>query len=148
MLMSKFNLVSQSILTILAAIYFTLVMQTMAGAAERTPVQAGRHKAAVKKSHQRVATAVQFKKATPHPRKTAAKTGTGRKTVSKSPPSSLKLSRDIESTLQEPSQIASAKPKQINQISPKPPQDLSGPPLQIGKTLYQRNGEIRQLESQ
>jgi hypothetical protein len=132
----------------MAAVCFTLVTLPMAGAAEKSAVQTKRHKVTVKKSPQRVAKAAKFKKTAIHPRKTATKTGPQKKSASKSPSNSLKLSRNIELSKQEPPQTVQPKPKQFNQISPKLPQDSSEPPLQIGKTLYQRNGEIRQLESQ
>jgi len=132
----------------MAAVCITLATLPMVHATEKLAVQTNRHKAAVKKGPQRVAKATKLKKTAIHTSRTATKTGAGKKSASKSRSSSLKLSRNIESSKQETPQTVQPKPKQFNQTSPKLPQDLSEPPLQIGKTLYQRNGEIRQMESQ
>jgi len=144
MLKLKLELVGQPVFYAVCAIWLALAMPLTADAAEKGVVQTKRHKAVVQNSHQKPAKLLKPRKAAQHPRKSAAKTSTQRKAILKPQSSSLKLSRNIESPAQ-----ASPQARETNQsiqTKPKPVPNLSDPPLQIGKTLYQRNGEIRQLE--
>lgn len=131
-----------------AAISLALATLTPAGAAEKVVPQSGKLKNAAKSGHQRAVKPAKLKKVSAHPHKSAQKSLATRKTAAKLKPASLKLARDIEpaapTTTPRPAPVS----RPIDPSIPKPSLDDKDPPLQIGKTLYQRNGEIRQLEGQ
>ena len=149
MLIDRQNYTIRIAVGILAAatIAFPLMAPTLVEAAENARQQAGKHKSVVKKYHQRVVKGVKLKKTKANRNDAAYKNGTIKKAAVKFDAASLTLAKNIE--LNPPKAAEHQVPvvtRSANLTSSKPPADETDMPLQIGKTLYQRNGEIRQLE--
>ena len=127
-----------------AAIVFSLIAQTPVQAAGLTRQQSGKHKSVVKKSHQRTVKLAKQKKNKVRRNKAAQQNGKARKTAARVDSSSLRLTEDIELGPSSPAVRQAPLARPVN----KPHADETDTPLQIGRILYQRNGEIRQLEGQ
>jgi len=150
MLIHRFVCIARIVMKIfvMVAIGLPLVSLAPAGATEKANPQTAKRKSVVKKDHQRVNKAAKQKKTKAHPHKTGQKKGAARNTSAKFVPASLTLAKNIDSAASASTVRAVPLNRPVNPTGSKPSLEETAPPLQIGKTLYQRNGEIRQLESQ
>lgn len=132
----------------LFAIAFMLPFATVttADAAEKQAHSASKHRQVVKKHKQAKIKAAQLKRSKTRPNKLAHGSRHAAKTTMHNT-GSLKLAKDIGTLPETKPEPAVAPAKAARLTGTKPSQYEDGPSLQIGKTLYQRNGEIQLRET-
>ena len=134
-------------LLLVLALMLPLAAITTAEAAEKQVHSAGKHRQVVKKHKQARVKAAQFKRSKTRPNNLANGNRHSVKTTMHHNPGSLKLAKDIGTVPAGNPEPATAPTKAARPTATKPSQYEDGPSLQIGKTLYQRNGEIQLREN-
>lgn len=132
----------------LVAITIPLLSLTPADATEKAAPPTSKHKSIVKKNHLKVSKVPRLKIAKAHPYKTARKNDLARRSAAKFSLARLTLAKNIDSATQKSTARSAPTSVPVNLPGSRLAPEETDPPLQIGKTLYQRNGEIRQVEAQ